>query len=56
VSCDISLRDEIIRLIGIAGKDVSGGDAGRVDSAGDGIRDTKARVDIIAGADVIITT
>jgi hypothetical protein len=43
-------------LIGIAGKDISRGDASGVYLAGDSIGDIKARTDVIAGADVTITT
>jgi hypothetical protein len=43
-------------LTGVAGKDVFRGDAGGVGLAGDDIEDIKARVDVIAGVDIIITT
>jgi hypothetical protein len=44
-------------LIGVAGKDVSGdNDSGGVDSARDGIRDIKARANVMARADITITT
>jgi hypothetical protein len=42
-------------LIGIAGTDVFRGDAGGVGLAGNNIKDIKARIDIIAGVDIIIT-
>jgi hypothetical protein len=42
-------------LIGIAGKDMFGGDAG-IGLAGDGIGDVKARADIMAGVDITMTT
>jgi hypothetical protein len=43
-------------LTGIAGKDMFGGDTGRIGLAGDNIRDIKTRTNIIAGVDVTITT
>jgi hypothetical protein len=43
-------------LIGVAGKDIFGGNMGRIGLAGDNIRDIKARADIIAGVDTTITT
>jgi hypothetical protein len=43
-------------LIGIARKNIFGNNTGRISLAGDGIGDIKARIDIIAGVDVTITT
>jgi hypothetical protein len=43
-------------LIGITGKDGFGGNTGGVGLAGDGIKDVKARADIMAGVDVTMTT
>jgi hypothetical protein len=43
-------------LTGAAGKDMFGGNAGRIGLAGDSIRDIKTRVDIIARVDITITT
>jgi hypothetical protein len=43
-------------LTGIAGKDIFGSNTSRIGLGGNGIRDIKARADIIAGVDVTITT
>jgi hypothetical protein len=43
-------------LIGIAGKDMFGSNTGGISLAKNGIRDIKARVNIIAGVDITITT
>jgi hypothetical protein len=43
-------------LIGIAGKNIFGNDAGRIGLARDSIRDIKTRVDIVARVGVTITT
>jgi hypothetical protein len=41
-------------LIGIAGKDIFGGNTGRIGLAGDSIRDIKTRTNIITRIDIII--
>jgi hypothetical protein len=43
-------------LTDIAGKDIFGGDTGRIGLAGDGIGDIKTKADIIAGVDITIIT
>jgi hypothetical protein len=43
-------------LKSIAGKDIFGGNTGRIGLAGSNIGDIGARADIIAGVDVTITT
>jgi hypothetical protein len=43
-------------LINIAGKNIFGGNTGGIGLAGDGIRDIKTKIDIMAGADIIIAT
>jgi hypothetical protein len=42
-------------LIGIAGKNIFRNNTNRIGLAGDGIRDIKTRVNIIAGIDITIT-
>jgi hypothetical protein len=43
-------------LTGIARKDIFGNNAGKINLAGDSIRDIKTKIDIITGIDIIITT
>jgi hypothetical protein len=43
-------------LTGIARKDIFENNTGRIGLAGDNIGDIKARIDIIAGVDITITT
>jgi hypothetical protein len=50
------LWDEIIRLINTPRKNIFRGNTGRISLTRDGIRNIKARVNIIARVDITITT